>query len=935
MSGGARNNARGRGLRDRAQSALRPSLGAVLTCVVAATVAALPAAGASASGILGGPPAVLPALPPAVTATASTVPAVTPPTLPVVAPPVVSHAPSATATPGTQVLPSTTSTSRADAADGTLLAQDVLPGLFLLSPAPADPSTVLHVGFSLTRPASVVEAEDAYQRAVYDRASPDFHRFLTPAAFDQAFGEPASATAAVSSWLAGGGLTVSYGGGAGDWIQATGTVAQLSRLLGVTFATYQAGGTSFVANQQAPTVPAALGVADVVGLNTLQRFSVPATPDLRAALPAGASAALTGATRALTAATGATRAAATRGAAHRGHVATPAAVPSGPGCLPSCVYTPQDLWSLYDQPAQDEGQGVTMAVLGEGQTADVVANLRDFENAMKLPVVPVTVHDVGAGPFTDDSGQVEWDLDTQASTGMAPEAAGETLYFAASLADADVETALTSWVDDPKGPLQANASFGECETDPANAAWNAEPSALSQYVGDGDNLEPVAEATLEQATIEGRTLFAAAGDTGSSCPLAALPGVGAGNGVLNQAQPMLNYPCDSDYAVCVGGTVLYSDGAASPSRQLEYAWPYTGGGSSAFVAEPAFQQGVAAVDHPCLVGPGATPYPPGTICRGAPDVAAMSGDIATNAYDIYADGAASTEGGTSLSSPLWVGMWTRVQAASSHRGGLGFADPTFYAVGDGLLGHYARDFYDVTLGTNGLYTAGPGWDYVSGWGAPDVTNLTMDLDGTLVPRHDVPPKGGGGPPPHLACGVVWQNPPHTATDLVGNSDPQLSLLEGTMGSTPGHLVVGLKVTDLSATVPTGATAEDWYATWSYGGTTYFAQAQLGATPGAAVTYDDGTVTTTGGTSTYQAAHTVTGTFTPGPDGTVTISVPLGDVGNPPAGTVLAGPAGATFTEEGVPPTPAGLGEASLQHVDSGGPTAPYTVGRTCRSTGAA
>lgn len=49
-------------------------------------------------------------------------------------------------------------------------------------------------------------------------------------------------------------------------------------------------------------------------------------------------------------------------------------------------------------------------------------------------------------------------------------------------------------------------------------------------------LEPVAEQTLEQGVLEGRTLFAATGDTGSSCPVLVLgPDAGAGNGVANQA----------------------------------------------------------------------------------------------------------------------------------------------------------------------------------------------------------------------------------------------------------------------------------------------------------------------------------------------------------------------------------------------------------------
>ena len=351
------------------------------------------------------------------------------------------------------------------------------------------------------------------------------------------------------------------------------------------------------------------------------------------------------------------------------------------------------------------------------------------------------------------------------------EGLGEKLYFASSLSDADIETAFSAWVSDPRGPLTANASFGECETDPGNEVWEAEPGEVGQFFGAGDNLEPVAEATLEQAAAEGRTLFSSAGDTGSSCPLAALPVVGAGNGLLNQGLPLQNYPCASDWAVCVGGTVLYSDGAAKPQRQLEYAWPYTGGGSAAFIAEPAWQKGVSAVDHPCIVDPSGSPYPTGTTCRGAPDVAAMSGDIATNAYDIFADGAATTEGGTSLSSPLWVGMWTRVQSAARARG-LGFANPTFYAIGAGKKGHYSKDFYDITTGTNGLYQAGTGWDYMSGWGVPDVKNLMQDLDGKLTPTNNTGRARSAGvaaTSPAASCGRTRPTPPRTRSATVTHS----------------------------------------------------------------------------------------------------------------------------------------------------------------------
>ena len=90
----------------------------------------------------------------------------------------------------------------------------------------------------------------------------------------------------------------------------------------------------------------------------------------------------------------------------------------------------------------------------------------------------------------------------------------------------------------------------------------------------------------------------------------------------------------------------------------------------------------------------------------------------------------SPGGGTSLSSPLWVGMWTRIQAAAADQThGLGFADQTLYAVGNGP--HYADDFHDITLGGNGLYIATPGWDYVSGFGTR--TSPTSCTTSTAAP----------------------------------------------------------------------------------------------------------------------------------------------------------------------------------------------------------
>ena len=106
---------------------------------------------------------------------------------------------------------------------------------------------------------------------------------------------------------------------------------------------------------------------------------------------------------------------------------------------------------------------------------------------------------------------------------------------------------------------------------------------------------------------------------------------------------------------------------------------------SNFIAQPAYQQGITALQASyCASQPNGTPYSPPALCRGTSDVSALSGDgtiilahradgtFQANGYDmvdlddssgsdVYADHFA--EGGTSLSSPLWTGMWARVNAA--------------------------------------------------------------------------------------------------------------------------------------------------------------------------------------------------------------------------------------------------------------------------------
>jgi subtilase family serine protease len=339
---------------------------------------------------------------------------------------------------------------------------------------------------------------------------------------------------------------------------------------------------------------------------------------------------------------------------------------------------------------------------------------------------------------------------------MAPGVDSIHLYFGVSGADPDILAAYSAWDADAAGPRQGSSSFAGCEATPATGSQPGGPGNPPTGAGQaqtaiGNPNQDAYEALLKEAVELGRTMFVSTGDLGAQgCPYSFTT---AFNGVTAVPTGINNYPSDSQWVTAVGGTVLYWNPATATtpaSRFLEYSWTHTGGGTSLFVNAPEWQ--TKDIPAPGLLYPCATDwhnpptaYAPGTLCRGIPDVSAQSGDLVNG----YVEGA-----GTSLSSPLWLGMWARIQAASSNPGRLGFATEAIYA-NNADATKWARDFFDVG-GTSGAtapscavfpspYSCShPGWDYLSGWGTPDVTNLMKDLDGgntapvAFVPAVSVP-----------------------------------------------------------------------------------------------------------------------------------------------------------------------------------------------------
>ncbi len=289
----------------------------------------------------------------------------------------------------------------------------------------------------------------------------------------------------------------------------------------------------------------------------------------------------------------------------------------------------------------------------------------------------------------------------------------------------------------------------------------------------------------------------------------------------------------------------------------------------------------------------------------------------SNSYLTNIDMEPFPAGGTSLSSPIVVGLWSRIQAAAPATakgvyGGLGFANETFYDVGKGLLGHAAKDFYDITsseLPIGNVYEQStPGWDYTSGWGALDVANFIRDVDkdANLQPTHAKAAVSNPSYFPQLVCSANLTSPAGNAYDPYLSilppaiNDASLDLTSATLAlnSAGTALVVTISGPQLSTTGPIDAL--DGYSfimDWTYNGTTYFATAEVDppielpstaltgpmpspiSLPTGTVVYGDGISNSTQQT----LLHTDSGSFS---NHTFTITVPLANVGNPAVGSVL-------------------------------------------------
>jgi subtilase family serine protease len=207
----------------------------------------------------------------------------------------------------------------------------------------------------------------------------------------------------------------------------------------------------------------------------------------------------------------------------------------------------------------------------------------------------------------------------------------------------------------------------------------------SQYPATGSYTIAAHHQLFTTITSHGTTVFASSGDSGAS------------------ACCDVSYPASDPLIVAIGGTSLQLDN--SSSYVSETAWSGSGAGSSLVFTKPSWQQNL------------------GDSMR---DIADVSYDADPNTGVLVVDGGQEYEvGGTSAGSPQWAALTALASQA---------ANSMFGSIASRL--YNLSSYYDVTLGSDGFFSAGAGWDYPTGLGTPDATSIVSGLVRSPVLFHD-------------------------------------------------------------------------------------------------------------------------------------------------------------------------------------------------------
>ncbi len=566
-------------------------------------------------------------------------------------------------------------------------------------------STDIHVDVTLKLPDPM--AVTSFIASLADRRSPNFHHFLRPGQFGRLFGAPLSEVNAVEATLGADGLHP--GSVASDRlsIPVTAPASEIDCAFHVSLVDYRLpSGRAAFTTLSPPSIATSVSsyVEGIVGLSDLY-------------LPQSS---LVGA--------GVSREAAPRSPADlHPMTAGPTPCAAASGANKYGLLTADQLASYYGMTPLyslgDFGQGVNVALveLQPNLPSDIAAYQACYGTHTTINYIDV---DGGAGSGAGGGGGRgggEAALDIENVIGLAPEATID-VYRAPPTELYDDFSAIVNADKDQV----ISTSNGLCEQDEGLSTVTSQT------------------AVFEQAATQGQSVFAAAGDEGSTaCYTTQGTTPGSTLAVLD--------PASQPYVLGVGGTTIgaTSETVWNDSSNSDGAG---GGGVSAVVCMPSYQDqsGIQGVISSYSVRDSASCGATTGYLREVPDLSADA-DPATG-YVTYWNGSWYYEqdpnypaqgyasGGTSAAAPLWAAVTALVDSSPVCKayGSESAVQATglYDAVSKGLV---PSAFHDVTSGNNdytpsgytgGLYPATKGYDMASGIGTPDASMLVSLLCGS-------------------------------------------------------------------------------------------------------------------------------------------------------------------------------------------------------------
>ncbi len=415
------------------------------------------------------------------------------------------------------------------------------------------------------------------------------------------------------------------------------------------------------------------------------------------------------------------------------------------GGLP--CYTPSEIQQAYNfptGPSAPTGAGQTIVVVVSYGAPFVRDDLDTFGMAMGIPYAPnlTIVKQATTVPGAEGSGatyqwEIETDLDVEWAYAMAPRAR-IVLAVANSDDSADVAQVMREVLPQYPGAI-VTQSFGMDETGPAS----------------DPGLAPALEPLYLNVLRTGGTVLASSGDFGAS-NATELEAMQAPPGVDFTPSAMAAYPASDPLVLAVGGTMgdPYPDGLLTDAGTYggEQAWneisPFngfpgaTGGAPSVIFDAPPWQRSLHTKDRlePDVAYNAALVDGAVVVASCRPNPADGGVSLDPTCVDSSRQGFISVAG-TSAGTPQWAAIIALANELRANRvkRPLGLVSPVLYDLAKDRRA-YARDFHDITSGSNALdftaiggpvsdfgFTAAPGYDLTTGLGTPNVANLLADL----------------------------------------------------------------------------------------------------------------------------------------------------------------------------------------------------------------